>query len=168
MVQIHPGPLLIAAHSARHSRAGRSLADRRTDIAEAGGAEPPRRTISTSSRSSADLERPASNRRVVGAIPTGSTIFPRRSPTAEALRSERSQCGCKSCRRDHSRSRSPMKRQRTYTPLSVGANPTGSTSSQRPRSPTAEALRSERSQCGCESCCRDHSRSRSPTQRQRT
>ena len=34
------------------SRAGRSLADRRTDIAEAGGAEPPRRTISQSSRSS--------------------------------------------------------------------------------------------------------------------
>ena len=34
------------------SRAGRSLADRRTDIAEAGGAEPPRRTNSQSSRSS--------------------------------------------------------------------------------------------------------------------
>ena len=33
---------LVATHAA-----GRSLADRRTDIAEAGGAEPPRRTIST-------------------------------------------------------------------------------------------------------------------------
>jgi hypothetical protein len=30
---------------------------------------------------------------------------PRRSPTAETLRSERRQCGCESCRRDHFRSR---------------------------------------------------------------
>ena len=44
MVQIHPGPPF--------HRAGSSIADRRTDIAEAGGAEPPRRTIYQRSRSS--------------------------------------------------------------------------------------------------------------------
>ena len=44
-----------ATHRRAHraaSRAGRSIADRRTDIAEAGGAEPPRRTIFQRSRSS--------------------------------------------------------------------------------------------------------------------
>ena len=47
------GAAISSPHHAA-SCAGRSLADRRTDIAEAGGAEPSRRTISTSSRSSAD------------------------------------------------------------------------------------------------------------------
>ncbi len=48
------------------------------------------------------IERRASNAEVAGESPAGSTSFTSlRSPTAETLRSDRSQCGCKSCRRDH-------------------------------------------------------------------
>ena len=53
MVRIHPGPPFHRRITRHHAPVDQS-GDRRTDIAEAGGAEPPWRTISTSSRSSAD------------------------------------------------------------------------------------------------------------------
>ena len=68
----------------------------------AGAAKPPRRTIFINAPVAQCIEHRASNAEVAGGSPVGSTNhISRRSPTAEALRSERSQCGCNSCRRDH-------------------------------------------------------------------
>lgn len=173
MAQIHPGPpwkqRQAGVHHTRSERyTGSSIADRRTDIAEAGGAEPPRRTT-----------------------------FPQRSRSSmyRAPRFERGGCRRNSCREYHFQTHhishfsrcSPMQRQRAQTSSSAGASPAAGTnfhpaiifapvaqcrgrglkprevsvqvrpgahnlqSSPRPCSPTAETAASKAVQCECES-----------------
>ena len=73
-MRIHPGPPLHRRAQRAGSRAGRSIADRRTDIAEAGGAEPPRRSILLAPVAQC-IEHRASNAEVAGENPAGSTIL---------------------------------------------------------------------------------------------
>ena len=111
-----------------------------------------------------------------GFVSAGDRPLPPVAQSAEASRLRRERCRCESCREDHGKRTGPACRDPVLTgschlrvawgagpPLSANFSPAedfeskplpcriGKTDSLSPDSPTAEARRRERRQCGCES-----------------